>query len=183
MVFMKLMGGKLTQGRGGGWGGGCCRVFLMALCFYQSLFGFFASFSQLQTQTVPAMIFPLIGFIAFAGNNQRWLMLYIGVNFFTYQYSGLSLAKAGFLSAWGTSAKQPPSPSKFCNYCDKTAGCQVTCPNGDPNGAPGTYCAWGWQRTLTTLGVLNYMSFWLTAFAGCSWWAEGASEGSTALTN
>merc|ERR1719478_1242288 len=156
MVFMKLMGGKLTQGRGGGWGGGCCRVFLMALCFYQSLFGF----------------------IAFSGNNQRWLMLYIGVNFFTYQYSGLSLAKAGFLSAWGTSAKQPPSPSKFCNYCDKTEGCQVTCGT-----APGTYCAWGWQRTLTTLGVINYMSFWLTAFAGCSWWAEGASEGSTALTN
>ena len=60
----------------------------MALCFYQSLFAFFASFSGMQLDVVPFAIYPLMGFIAFAGNNQRWLMLYIGMNFFAYQYSG-----------------------------------------------------------------------------------------------
>ena len=181
MTFMKLMQNKLTTGRGGGWGGGCCRVFLMFCCFYQSLVAFFGLFTELELSVIPFMIYPLMGFIAFAGNNPRWLLIYIGVNLFAYQISGAAGAQAAYITPWSVGRATEP-PQAYCtNYCDSTVGCLMC---GDMNGQypelqgiiPGGWCRWGWKRTMNVLTMFGYWAFWLTTFGACSWWADGYGQ-------
>ena len=81
-------------------------------------------------------------------------------------------AKGAYITPWHVPATAPEDTS-YCNYCDETKGCVLNCDNG----TPGTYCAWGWKRTLTVLGAFNYYFFWMTSFAACSWWAEGGGGG------
>ena len=70
LIFMK--GGGGVAGRGGGW----CRTFMLAACFSQSLIGWFDSFTPQQQTTIPLMVFPMIGFIAFHSNHPQWLVAY-----------------------------------------------------------------------------------------------------------
>lgn len=74
-VLVKAKQGSLTNGRGGGW----CRVCLLILCFLQSFIGWLGAFSTGQLHTVPFIVYPLIGFIGFYGNNSRWLLIYVRV--------------------------------------------------------------------------------------------------------
>ena len=77
LIFIKTIQGSLANsGRGGGWGGGCCRIFLMVLCFAQSFIGWCDSFTPMQQDTIPLMVFPMIGFIAFQSNSSCWLVGY-----------------------------------------------------------------------------------------------------------
>ena len=172
MTFMKLMQNKLTTGRGGGWGGGCCRVFLMFCCFYQSLVAFFGLFTELELSVIPFMIYPLMGFIAFAGNNPRWLLIYIGVNLFAFQISGAAGAQAGYVTPWQLSTAQLPEGEWCSDHCNDPPGC-IECDGGM---IPGGWCRWGWFRTMNVLTMFGNWAFWLTTFAACSWWADGYGQ-------
>lgn len=188
MTFMKLMKGELSSGPGGGWGGGCCRLFLMIACFFQSLVAFFATFTSFELETAPYMIYPLIGFIAFSSYNQRWLLLYIGTCLFAFQYSGAVGARGLYISdAWKVSASDPDV--EYCSdYCDMVErlpkGECVAC--GAGGYLPGKFCHWGWLRTMNVFSMWSYWAFWLTTFGACSWWAEagaGDSEPKNQLAN
>ena len=204
MVFIKAKGGTLTKGRGGGW----CRTCLLILCFFQSFLGWLGVFSTGQLKTVPYMMYPLIGFIAFNGNNRRWLLIYIGLNFFAYQYSGQAIVK----DAWMASGLKTPAANPFnddrkgrdqyedgsCAFwdCDDYCDPDQRPPNEKcimpPNWASqnwggmamcwsmfrsNSFCGYGWLRFLNIMSTFLYFSWWFTAFAACSWWAEDAEGG------
>ena len=74
MTAMKAMGGAFSSGAQAkaGW----CRMLCLVLCVFQSFYGFMIVHSQHQAWALLLMIFPLVGFIAFNGNNPKWLLGY-----------------------------------------------------------------------------------------------------------
>ena len=172
MVAMKTMGGNLTQGRGGGW----CRMFILILCVFQSFYGFLVVHSIHQAWSLVMMVFPLVGFIAFQGNNAAWLLGYCAANLFTYQFSGLAVAQ----NAWNNPKWATPNTldaggkSGNVHSWDWSETHRSPCWAFDGHNS---FCKWGWARTLSVFSTINIISLYFTTFAAFSWYAEGTMGG------
>lgn len=170
LIAMKAMKGTLSSGRGGGWGGKCCRTVLLALCVFQSFYGFLVNHSLNQQISTALMVYPMVGFIALQGNNPAWLLGYAFLNFFPFNYSGYALA----LSEWNNALYVT------ANESFKTPDC----PDAKSTANLGlglcwsafhhySFCRWGWLRTLQVFSNFNIYSFWFTSFAAFSWYTRG----------
>jgi len=109
LIIAKYLRGTLTTGRKGGWssgtggGGACCRIVLMFLCLFQSFYGFCVLHSMNQAVSLPLMVYPIVGFIAFSGNNPAWCLGYARTSF----------------------APPPPARLAFFVLCGRHERCQL----------------------------------------------------------
>ena len=157
---------------------------MLVFCFSQSLLGWFDSFTPQQQNTIPLMVFPMVGFIAFQSNNPCWLVAYASLTVFTYKYSSINILQEGWNVWYGGETGYPNLPQQggdyykaweWCNSEEK--GCTVGWSACYTVYGNNSFCKLGWAKTITIFSTFNILFTYFTAFGAASWYCEGDGGG------